>query len=84
VGYYFAGIMSPAGWVKFDPSAGLETNLEQFFECVYYSIVTFTTLGYSDEARQIWLVRPLAAAQAFGAFMMALFVVVFGKKMTRS
>jgi hypothetical protein len=51
---------------------------------VYYSIVTFTTLGYSDEARQIWLVRPLAAAQAFGAFMMALFVVVFGKKMTRS
>lgn len=85
VGYYFAGIMSPAGWVKFDPSAGLETNLVQFFECVYYSIVTFTTLGYSDEARQIWLVRPLAAAQAFvGAFMMALFVVVFGKKMTRS
>jgi hypothetical protein len=34
--------------------------------------------------RSIWLVRPLAAAQAFGAFMMALLVVVFGKKMTRS
>lgn len=85
VWYYFAGILSPGGPVKFNPSAGLETNLEDFFECVYYSIVTFTTLGYSDEARQIWLVRPLAAGQAFvGAFMMALFVVVFGKKMTRN
>ncbi len=56
-----------------------------FFECVYYSVVTFTTLGYSDEARQIWLVRFLASAQAFiGAFMMGLFVVTFGKRMTRS
>jgi hypothetical protein len=42
-------------------------------------------LGYSDKARQIWIVRPLASAQAFiGAFMMALFVVTFGKRMTRS
>ncbi len=85
VGYFFAGILSPEGPVKFDPSASLETNFSHFAECVYYSVVTFTTLGYSDEARQIWIVRPLAAAQAFiGAFMMALFVVVFGKKMTRS
>ena len=85
VGYFFAGILSPEGQVKFDPSAGLETNVSHFAECVYYSIVTFTTLGYSDEARQVWIVRPLASAQAFiGAFMMALFVVVFGKKMTRS
>ena len=85
VGYFFAGIQGVEGPVKFNPSAGLETNVETFFECVYYSVVTFTTLGYSDEARQIWLVRPLAAGQAFvGAFMMALFVVVFGKKMTRS
>ena len=85
VGYFFAGVLSPEGPVKFDPSAGLATNLSHLAECVYYSVVTFTTLGYSDEARQIWIVRPLAAAQAFiGAFMMALFVVVFGKKMTRS
>jgi hypothetical protein len=70
--------------MKFDPSASMMTNLSHFAECVYYSVVTFTTLGYSDEARQVWIVRPLAAAQAFlGAFMMALFVTVFGKKMTR-
>jgi len=85
VWYYFAGVMGPDGPVKFNPSAGLGTNVEHFFECVYYSIVTFTTLGYSDEARQTWVVRPIASAQAFiGAFMMALFVVVFGKKMTRT
>ena len=85
VGYFFAGILSPEGPVKFNPTASLTTNLSHLAECVYYSVVTFTTLGYSDEARQIWIVRPLAAAQAFiGAFMMALFVVVFGKKMTRS
>ena len=84
VGYFFAGILSPEGPVKFDPSASMTTNLSHFAECLYYSVVTFTTLGYSDEARQVWIVRPLAAAQAFlGAFMMALFVVVFGKKMTR-
>lgn len=85
VGYFFAGVLSPEGPVKFDPSASMTTNLSHFAECVYYSVVTFTTLGYSDEARQVWIVRPLAAAQAFlGAFMMALFMVVFGKKMTRS
>ena len=85
VGYFFAGINGPEGLAVFDPGAGLKANVVAFFECVYYSVVTFTTLGYSDEARQIWIVRPLASAQAFiGAFMMALFVVTFGKRMTRS
>ena len=85
VGYFFTGILSPEGQVGFDLSASLKTNLAHLAECVYYSVVTFTTLGYSDEARQAWIVRPLASAQAFiGAFMMALFVVVFGKKMTRT
>ena len=85
VGYFFAGINGPEGLAIFDPAAGLKANVVAFFECVYYSVVTFTTLGYSDEARQIWIVRPLASAQAFiGAFMMALFVVTFGKRMTRS
>ena len=83
--YFFTGILSPEGQVQFDPAAGLATNLDVLSECIYYSVVTFTTLGYSDEARQVGVVRLLASGQAFvGAFMMALFVVVFGKKMTRS
>ena len=51
---------------------------------MYYSVVTFTTLGYGDMTPPDGIARPLAALQAFaGAFMMAMFVAVFGKKMTR-
>ena len=85
VWYFLFGVNGPEGPVKFNPVAGLETNVEHFFECVYYSVVTFTTLGYSDEARQSWVIRPVASAQAFiGAFMMALFILVFSKRNTRS
>ena len=85
VAYFFLGILGPEGQARFDSGAGLAVNLEALAECVYYSVVSFTSLGYSDEARQTWLVRPIAGAQAFmGQFMMALFVVVFGKRMTRS
>jgi hypothetical protein len=46
-------------------------------------VVTFTTLGYGDIV-PLGLARPLAAFEAFvGSFTMALFVVVFVKKMTR-
>lgn len=85
VWYFLFGVNGPDGPVKFNAVAGLETNVEHFFECVYYSVVTFTTLGYSDEARQSWMIRPVASAQAFiGAFMMALFILVFSKRNTRS
>ncbi len=83
--YFFLGILSPVGYTRFDLSAGFLANLECLGECVYDSVVSFTSLGYSDEARQNWMVRPIAGAQAFiGQFMMALFVVVFGKRMMRS
>ncbi|MBC9252500.1 potassium transporter Kef [Pseudomonas alcaligenes] len=58
-------------------------NLGDLFDCLYYSVVTFTTLGYGDITPH-GLARPLAAFEAFaGSFTMALFVVVFVKKMTR-
>lgn len=57
--------------------------LEYFGSCLYFSVVTFTTLGYGD-LTPIGPSRLLAAAEAFaGAFTLALFVVVFVKKMTR-
>lgn len=83
--YFFTGILGPEGMVQFDPKAGLGTNLVYFSDCLYYSITVFTSLAYNNEARQPWIVRPLAGAQAFlGTFMMALFVVVFAKKMMRN
>ena len=85
VAYFFLGVLGPEGYAQSDPGAGLRIIVEALAECVDYSVVSFTSLGYSDEARQSWLVRPIAGAQAFiGQFMMALFVVVFGKRMTRS
>jgi hypothetical protein len=51
--------------------------------CLYYSVVTFTTLGYGDIV-PIGISRLFAALEAFtGSFTLALFVVVFVKKMTR-
>ena len=85
IAYFFLGILGPEGYTRFDPGAGFAANLVAFADCIYYSVVSFTSLGYSDEARQSWMVRPITGAQAFvGQFMMALFVVVFGKRMMRS
>jgi hypothetical protein len=58
-------------------------NLSIFMSCLYYSVVTFTTLGYGDFT-PIGISRAIAAIEAFtGSFTIALFVVVFVKKMTR-
>ena len=49
----------------------------------YFSIVTISTVGYGDIA-PVGISRLFAALEAFtGSFSMALFVVVFVKKMTR-
>ena len=62
---------------------GWAANLSDLLDCLYYSVVTFTTLGYGDITPH-GLARPIAAFEAFaGSFTMALFVVVFVKKMTR-
>jgi len=81
--YFGVGVNGPEGRIGFDPEAGWLGNVGHFFNCIYYSVVTFTTLGYGDVTPR-GIARPFAAFEAFvGAFMMALFIVVFGKKMTR-
>ncbi|MBT3605752.1 MAG: pentapeptide repeat-containing protein [Candidatus Latescibacteria bacterium] len=58
-------------------------NMKYFGYAIYFSIVTFTTLGYGDFAPAGWS-RPFAAVEGFvGAFMIALFILSFVKKMTR-
>ncbi|WP_047045495.1 ion channel [Vibrio mexicanus] len=55
----------------------------EFMNALYFSVVTFTTLGYGDIS-PVGVARFIAAFEAFfGSFTMALFVVVFVKKMTR-
>lgn len=59
------------------------TNLGNFMKCLYFSIVTFTTLGYGDIS-PVGYGRAVAALEAcLGTFVLALYVVTFVKKMTR-
>jgi len=52
-----------------------------FFDCMYFSTVTFTTLGYGDFRPLEGLGRILAGSEAFiGALMMALFVYTFARR----
>ncbi|OOE52494.1 potassium transporter Kef [Salinivibrio kushneri] len=62
---------------------GVEARFYELLNALYFSVVTFTTLGYGDITPS-GFARFIAAFEAFlGSFTMALFVVVFVKKMTR-
>lgn len=81
--YCFTGLHYHGDFYQFDPTLSFKRNLTWFFSCVYYSVVTFTTLGYGDFT-PVGISRAIAAFEAFtGSFTIALFVVVFVKKMTR-
>jgi hypothetical protein len=83
IGYFFLGISSNGELQQFDPAGQFWHQLKLFGTCMYYSVVTFTTLGYGDITPVGWS-RLFAAIEAFtGSFTIALFVVVFVKKMTR-
>ncbi|MBU7025782.1 MAG: two pore domain potassium channel family protein [Theionarchaea archaeon] len=59
------------------------TTCKDFGYCLYYSIVTFTTLGYGD-IHPLGYSHIIASVEALtGAFFIALFVVVFARKMMR-
>lgn len=79
--YFFLGTTSANP--IYDDVTGWTFYLLEFFNAIYFSVVTFTTLGYGDIS-PVGVARFIAALEAFlGSFTMALFVVVFVKKMTR-
>ncbi|MDN4502915.1 ion channel [Alteromonadaceae bacterium BrNp21-10] len=81
--YFFVGLSANGNITAFDTSISPLENTKHFFSALYFSVVTFTTLGYGDLV-PIGIARALAALEAFlGSFTLALFVVVFVKKMTR-
>jgi len=52
-----------------------------YIDCLYFSAITFTTLGYGDFRPLEGIGRILAGSEAFiGAFMMALFVYTFARR----
>lgn len=81
--YSFLGVSDGGTELAFSTTATVMENLSVFGSCLYFSIVTFTTLGYGDIVPTL-AARPAAGLEAFlGAFMMALFIVVFVRKLTR-
>jgi hypothetical protein len=81
--FFFSGLLYNGQTIAFDSQATIMHNLSELLSCAYFSIVTFTTLGYGDII-PTGFSRILASVEAlFGSFTLALFVVVFVKKMTR-
>lgn len=81
--YFHIGIQDSGRFIQFMPQASIATNLRNWLDCLYFSVVTFTTLGYGD-LTPLGSSRIVAALEAFtGSFSLALFVVLFVKKMTR-
>jgi len=81
--YTFTGLNYQEEILSYDSQISFGENFSLFLSCLYYSVVTFTTLGYGDFT-PVGISRGIAAIEAFtGSFTIALFVVVFVKKMTR-
>ena len=81
--YFMAGLNDSNRLIVFDREQSILANFNTWLECLYFSVVTFTTLGYGDLTPQ-GPSRLCAALEAFtGSFSLALFVVVVVKKMTR-
>lgn len=82
--FFVFGILDNGVVEKFDPAQGWAYNLEAFGDALYFSVSTFTTVGYGDVVAPDGLTRALAGFEALsGAFIMALFVVMFVRKLSR-
>jgi len=80
--FVYAGFYSSRGGVT---GQGMLHPTHNFLTSLYFSIVTFTTLGYGDlhPVSSIGM-RLLAGSEAFlGAFILAYFVVVVSRKIMR-
>jgi len=81
--YALIGIHQGGYVIAIRPDYDFVQNIINFLDCLYFSVITFTTVGYGDMTPFGWS-KPVAGFEAFvGSFTLALFVVVFVKKMTR-
>lgn len=82
-GYALFGMHYDDQVIRFSQSVSMAENINTFLMAIYYSVVTFTTLGYGD-ITPFGVTRSIAVVEAFlGSFTIALFVVVFVKRMSR-
>ncbi|MBY5993545.1 pentapeptide repeat-containing protein [Ferrimonas balearica] len=82
--FLVGGFIDDGALKRLDQANSLREALHLAASSLYYSVITFTTLGYGDIAPAPGFSRFVAALEALtGSFTLALFVVVFAKKMTR-
>jgi len=73
--YLFKGIMNHPNALAYKPSP---------LESIYFSVVSFTTLGFGDFQPKPGVFQIVASIEAFlGALFIALFIFVFTRKMIR-
>ncbi|CAH9051681.1 hypothetical protein PSECIP111951_01617 [Pseudoalteromonas holothuriae] len=81
--YFLFGVSYEDQLLQLNAANSISENISALLNSFYFSVVTFTTLGYGD-ITPIGVSRFIAAIEAFtGSFSLALFVVVFVKRMTR-
>jgi len=75
--YFFSGIYNGIAY-------NITLYSPNFLETLYFSIVTFTTLGFGDLAPKPGFFQLFASFEALlGAIFMAMFIFVFARKMIR-
>jgi len=83
VTFFLAGLVSNGEVFSAFTSNSRYELTYNFLNALYFSVVTFTTLGYGD-ILPLGISKFFAAIEALlGGFVLALFVVTFVKKMTR-
>jgi hypothetical protein len=81
--FYAFGIEGDNGIIQFNLNSSFQENVSALLSSIYFSVVTFTTLGYGD-IHPIGISRVVATIEAFvGSFALALYVVVFVTKNNR-
>jgi len=77
--YFLLGISHGDDTVKFSINNSVIENIVDFLDTCYYSVVTFTTLGYGDYS-PMHITKLFAIIEAYsGAFLIALFVITVYK-----